>query len=153
MTEKKLSNIAIHTITNRPWSTEQCIEEYSKAGIGGITFWRYSFEGRDPKKVGEQARNSGLNVISVARGGFFVQNPKKIEKKPLMIIRGPSMKLMPLAPPHLFLSADQTNIKASILPVAKFKTESPSASNMPKTQESSSPLSHFTRCMRPKDQQ
>ena len=81
MTEKKLSNIAIHTITNRPWSTEQCIEEYSKAGIGGITFWRYSFEGRVPKKVGEQARNSGLNVISVARGGFFAAESKEDREK------------------------------------------------------------------------
>ena len=68
MTKKNISNIAIHTITNRPWTTEQCIEEYSKAGIGGITFWRYSFEGRDPKKVGEQARNAGLNVVSESKG-------------------------------------------------------------------------------------
>ncbi|MAH35529.1 MAG: xylose isomerase, partial [Verrucomicrobiales bacterium] len=81
MTEKNLSNIAIHTITNRPWTTEQCIEEYSKAGIGGITFWRYSFEGRDPKKVGEQARNAGLNVVSVARGGFFAAESKEDRKK------------------------------------------------------------------------
>lgn len=81
MTEKNLSNIAIHTITNRPWTTEQCIEEYSKAGIGGITFWRYSFEGRDPKKVGEQARNSGLNVVSVARGGFFAAESKEDREK------------------------------------------------------------------------
>ena len=153
MTEKNLSNIAIHTITNRPWTTEQCIEEYSKARIGGITFWRYSFEGRDPKKVGEQARNSGLDVVSVARGGFLLLNPKKIGKKPLMIIRRPLMKLMPLEPLHLFLSADQANIKASILPVAKFKTESLSASNMPKMRKSSSPLSLFTQCMRQKDQQ
>ncbi|MCH2026567.1 MAG: sugar phosphate isomerase/epimerase [Verrucomicrobiales bacterium] len=68
---KKLSEIAIHTITNKPWSTEQCIKEYASAGIGGITFWRYSFEGRDPKDVGRQARESGLKVTSVARGGFF----------------------------------------------------------------------------------
>ena len=153
MTEKKLSNIAIHTITNRPWSTEQCIEEYSKAGIGGITFWRYSFEGRDPKKVGEQARNSGLNVISVARGGFFVAESKEDREKAIDDNKRAIDETHAVGAPHLFLSADQTNIKASILPVAKFKTESPSASNMPKTQESSSPLSHFTRCMRPKDQQ
>ncbi|MEC7862896.1 MAG: sugar phosphate isomerase/epimerase family protein [Verrucomicrobiota bacterium] len=68
---KKISEIAVHTITNKPWSTEQCIKEYSDAGIGGITFWRYSFEGRDPKNVGRQARESGLEVVSVARGGFF----------------------------------------------------------------------------------
>ena len=81
MTKKNLSNIAIHTITNRPWTTEQCIDAYSKAGIGGITFWRYSFEGRDPKKVGDQARDSGLVVVSVARGGFFAAESKEDRDK------------------------------------------------------------------------
>ncbi|MGK0187090.1 MAG: sugar phosphate isomerase/epimerase [Verrucomicrobiales bacterium] len=66
-----LSQIAIHTITTKPWSTEECIDNYSRAGIGGITFWRYSFEGRDPAVVGRQAREAGLEVVSVARGGFF----------------------------------------------------------------------------------
>ena len=77
---KKISEIAIHTITNKPWSTEQCIKEYSAAGVGGITFWRYSFEGRDPKNVGRQARESGLEVVSVARGGFFPGQPQKERK-------------------------------------------------------------------------
>ena len=81
MTKKNLSNIAIHTITNRPWTTEQCIDAYSKAGIGGITFWRYSFEDRDPKKVGDQARDSGLVVVSVARGGFFAAESKEDRDK------------------------------------------------------------------------
>ena len=54
------SEIAIHTITTKPWSTEECIEHYAAAGIGGITFWRYSFEGRDPAVVGRQARDAGL---------------------------------------------------------------------------------------------
>ena len=66
-----LSKLAIHTITNKPWSTEQCIDHYSRAGVGGITFWRYSFEGRSPATVGLQARAAGLEVVSVARGGFF----------------------------------------------------------------------------------
>jgi len=66
-----LDRLAIHTITNKPWSTEECIENYAKAGVGGITFWRYSFEGRDPAVVGRQARDAGLEVVSVARGGFF----------------------------------------------------------------------------------
>ncbi len=63
--------LAVHTITTKPWSTEQCIEKYAAAGVGGITFWRYSFEGRDPAAVGRQARDAGLEVVSVARGGFF----------------------------------------------------------------------------------
>ncbi|MCB1099298.1 MAG: sugar phosphate isomerase/epimerase [Verrucomicrobiae bacterium] len=58
-------------MTNKPWSTEQCIENYARAGVSGITFWRYSFEGRSPANVGRQAREAGLEVVSVARGGFF----------------------------------------------------------------------------------
>ena len=72
-----LDRLAIHTITNKPWSTEQCIANYARAGVGGITFWRYSFEGRDPQKVGQQARDTGLEVVSVARGGFFPALSKK----------------------------------------------------------------------------
>ncbi len=67
----KLDKLAIHTITTKSWSTEQCIANYSAAGIGAITFWRYNFEGRDPSTVGRQARDAGLAVASVARGGFF----------------------------------------------------------------------------------
>lgn len=63
--------LAIHTITTKPWSTDECIEHYAAAGVDGITFWRYSFEGRDPSEVGRRARDAGLDVVSVARGGFF----------------------------------------------------------------------------------
>ena len=66
-----LDQLAIHTITTKPWSTEECIEKYAAAGVGGITFWRYSFDGRDPAQVGQRARDAGLAVVSVARGGFF----------------------------------------------------------------------------------
>ena len=64
-------NLAIHTITTKPWSTEECIENYAAAGVGGITFWRFSFDGREPTQVGRRARDAGLAVASVARGGFF----------------------------------------------------------------------------------
>jgi sugar phosphate isomerase/epimerase len=66
-----LTKLAIHTITNKPWSTEECIENYAVAGVSGITFWRYNFEGRKPAAVGKQARDAGLEVVGVARGGFF----------------------------------------------------------------------------------
>ncbi len=66
-----MNRLCIHTITTKPWTTEQCIERYAKAGVGGITFWRYNLEGRDPRAVGQQARDAGLEVVSLARGGFF----------------------------------------------------------------------------------
>jgi sugar phosphate isomerase/epimerase len=64
-------NLSIHTITNKPWSVERCIEAYAAAGIGGITLWRYNFEGRDPAVVGRQIREAGLVCTGLARGGFF----------------------------------------------------------------------------------
>ena len=33
--------------------------------------WRYNLEGRDPAAVGKQARDAGLKIVSLCRGGFF----------------------------------------------------------------------------------
>jgi sugar phosphate isomerase/epimerase len=66
-----LNSLSIHTITNKPWSVERCIEAYAAAGIGGITLWRYNFEGRDPAEVGRRIRDAGLVCTGLARGGFF----------------------------------------------------------------------------------
>lgn len=66
-----LSRLCLHTITTKPWSTEQCINRYAAAGVRGITFWRYNLEGRSPEVVGRQAREAGLEVVSLCRGGFF----------------------------------------------------------------------------------
>ncbi len=66
-----LARLCLHTITTKPWSTEECISRYSAAGVEGITFWRYNLEGRSPSAVGRQAREAGLEVVSLCRGGFF----------------------------------------------------------------------------------
>lgn len=66
-----MNRLCIHTVTTKPWSTEECISRYAQAGVGGITFWRYNLEGRDPATVGRQAREAGLEITSLCRGGFF----------------------------------------------------------------------------------
>jgi sugar phosphate isomerase/epimerase len=71
LSASSLSRLCLHTITTKPWTTEQCIDNYARAGIGGITFWRYNLEGRDPGVVGRQAREAGLAITSLCRGGFF----------------------------------------------------------------------------------
>jgi sugar phosphate isomerase/epimerase len=68
-----LDRLCIHTITNRPWSGEQCIQRYAAAGVGAVTFWRYNFEGSSPARLGQAARDAGLRVAGVARGGFFTR--------------------------------------------------------------------------------
>jgi len=68
---KDLSRLCIHTITTRPWNIEEAAVNYSAAGVKGITVWRDALAGRDIRLTGEMLRNSGLSVVSLARGGFF----------------------------------------------------------------------------------
>ena len=65
------SGLAIHTFTNQPWSIRECIENYARAGIGGISIWRETVAGEDLKSVHKQLRDSGLTPVSLVRGGFF----------------------------------------------------------------------------------
>ncbi len=63
--------LSIHTITNKPWSGEMCIQKYAAAGVQGITFWRSNFATESATKLGRRAREAGLAVTGLARGGFF----------------------------------------------------------------------------------
>jgi len=65
------SKLCIHTITTKPWSIEEAIDNYANAGVSGITVWRHWLAGRNPQVVGEQIRRAGLTAVSLCRGGFF----------------------------------------------------------------------------------
>ena len=65
------SSLAIHTFTNQPWTISECIENYSRAGIGGISIWRETIAGEDLKKVRTHLSDSGLDPVCLVRGGFF----------------------------------------------------------------------------------
>ena len=66
-----LSKLCIHTITTKPWSLEEAVENYAREGVAGITVWRDALDGRDIEKSGELIRGSGLRSVSLCRGGFF----------------------------------------------------------------------------------
>lgn len=67
-----LSRCAIHTMTNKPWSLRQCIDAYTKAGIGGISVWRNVLEPLGITEAAKMLRDSNLRVPALVRGGFFV---------------------------------------------------------------------------------
>jgi sugar phosphate isomerase/epimerase len=71
-----MNRICIHTITTKPLSFDQCLDEYSKRGVAGITIWRQSIEGRDLATVRRQTSDAGLDVVSLCRGGFFPSTSK-----------------------------------------------------------------------------
>lgn len=68
---ENLSRLCIHTITTKPWNIEEAAKNYEVAGVKGITVWRDALSGRNIRQTGERLRNSGLSVVSLARGGFF----------------------------------------------------------------------------------
>ncbi len=63
--------LAIHTFTNKPWSIHECLENYARRGIGGISIWRETIVGHDLAKVRKHLDDSGLVPVSLVRGGFF----------------------------------------------------------------------------------
>jgi sugar phosphate isomerase/epimerase len=66
-----LSQLCIHTITTKPWSIEEAVQNFSKEGIKGITVWRDALTGRNIKQTGQLIRDNGLSIVSLCRGGFF----------------------------------------------------------------------------------
>lgn len=68
---KDLSKLCVHTVTTKPWNIEQCVKNYSAAGIHGITVWRNVLENKNLAEVKTLMDDYGMTVVSVARGGFF----------------------------------------------------------------------------------
>ncbi len=66
-----LSRLCIHTITTKPWSLGECIDNYTAAGVPAITVWRQALAPQGAKESGRMLRESGLRVTSLCRGGFF----------------------------------------------------------------------------------
>lgn len=66
-----LSRLCIHTITTKPWTIDEAISNYAKAGVAGISVWREALEGRDITEIKSSIDAAGLTVVSYVRGGFF----------------------------------------------------------------------------------
>ena len=74
MCSEKLENLdrlCVHTVTTKPWSIDEIIKNYPKAGVQAVSVWRDLLENRDAAKIGEQIRAAGMEIVSLVRGGFF----------------------------------------------------------------------------------
>lgn len=75
------SKLCVHTLTTKPWNLRQCVENFSAAGIHGITVWRNVLEGQNLSEARTLLTDFGMNVVSVARGGFFPSVEKEKRQK------------------------------------------------------------------------
>ncbi len=71
------SKLCVHTLTNKPWDLRQCVENYSAAGIRGITIWRNVLENQNLNEAKTMLDDHNMDVVSVARGGFFASTEKR----------------------------------------------------------------------------
>lgn len=66
-----LDRCAIHTITHKPWSLQQCLEAFATRGVAGLSVWRNVIEPIGINEAARLVRASGLQVPALVRGGFF----------------------------------------------------------------------------------
>jgi sugar phosphate isomerase/epimerase len=78
---RDLSRLCIHTITTKPWDIHTAISKYSQAGVGGISIWRDTLEGKDIHKVGQEVRDAGMTAVALVRGGFYTGQNKADRQK------------------------------------------------------------------------
>ena len=65
------SKLCIHTLTTKPWDLRQCVENYSAAGIHGISIWRNVLENQNLKEVRKLLQDNNMTAVSLIRNGFF----------------------------------------------------------------------------------
>jgi sugar phosphate isomerase/epimerase len=127
---KDLSKLCIHTITTKPWEIEKSAAEFGKAGVGGISVWRETLEGRDIAKTGDMLRSNGLEIVSLVRGGFFpsidsVKRKESIVDNRLAIDEAealgcPMVVLVCGAEPRISLEKSRDQIRAGIYAILPY---------------------------------
>ena len=66
-----LSRLSIHTMTTKPWSLEQSVTNYARAGVRGITVWRQHLAPYGASAGARMLKNADLTCTALCRGGFF----------------------------------------------------------------------------------
>lgn len=133
--KNKTSNLekaCLHTITTRPWSLEEAIQKYAESGIAGISVWRNYLDPIPIHVASKMLNDSGLEIISLVRGGFFTgleksARDKAIDQNKQMIeeadaIRASSLVLVCGSTPGQSLECSRDQIYQgidAILPVAE----------------------------------
>ena len=94
MTSEKpvFSKLAIHTFTNKPWNLAECIDNYTRAGLTGMSVWRNLIDpaegGIGIDEAAKRIRDSGLTIPALVRGGFFPDPTREIREKAIDLNRG-----------------------------------------------------------------
>jgi len=56
------------------------IDQFSRIGAKGITIWREALENHNLAEVSRRAKDAGLSIVSLCRGGFFPSTDSSIRR-------------------------------------------------------------------------
>lgn len=125
------NKLCVHTITTKPWSLTQSLDEYASRGIKGISVWQNAIEKMGAQKAGDLLKSYPIEVVSYVRGGFFPSTSAEkraaaIDHNKQMLeeaaaIGAPLLVLVCGAEPSQSLEASRTQIQEGIeqlIPVA-----------------------------------
>lgn len=129
---KNLQKLCLHTITTKPWSLDQCLLNYEKAGVKGISIWRNVLENQNLNTISRRVKDAGLETVSLVRGGFFTGKTKEEKTKAIdenrriideaAIIGAPLIVLVCGATPGISINENIKQIQdgiEAIIPYAK----------------------------------
>ncbi len=66
-----MEQLAVHSVTTKPWSLVDCVKNFSKASVRGITVWRDKLEEMAASEARTLIADHGMETVSLCRGGFF----------------------------------------------------------------------------------
>lgn len=70
-----LRRVSLNQATTRSWSIPEALRGAAAAGLGGVGLWRAPVADFGVDKAGALARELGLQITSLCRGGFFTALP------------------------------------------------------------------------------
>lgn len=116
--------LCIHTITTKPWSLEEALDQYASNEVPGISVWQNAVLPMGAVKAGELIGKYPVEVVSYVRGGFFPgttvqQRQKAIHHNKVMLdeaaaVKAPILVLVCGADPAQSLSQSRSQIQAGI---------------------------------------
>ncbi len=66
------NQLCLHTITTKPWSLQEALDNYAEKNVAGISVWQNAVEEMGAVKAGELILQYPIEVVSYVRGGFFL---------------------------------------------------------------------------------
>lgn len=83
MTLHPTDRLCVHTATTKPWSLREACAHYPAQGVQGITVWRDALEKEGLAESAKILAGSGLQVVSLCRGGFFPYGNQEEQRRSL----------------------------------------------------------------------